>query len=208
MRTALSVYTAALTTAFLLPLPAPGQSLPVEKAAGAPKLYMHYMPWFQTPASQGGTAGGSWGWHWTMNTQNPNGVDSSGKRQVASHYYPKIGPYDSTDPSVLEYHSLLMKYAGIDGALVDWYGVQGANGDVGSLLTASNAFINKMTGVGLGFGVLMEDRFWTTSISNTTPDINKAMANLAYIGSNYINQSNYIKAGPTNSPLLPIFGPI
>jgi hypothetical protein len=31
---------------------------------------------------------------------------------------------------------------------------------------------------------------------------------MSYIGSNYINGPNYIKAGPTNSPLLPIFGPI
>src|SRR5690242_5606191 len=101
MKFALSLCLVPLAAAFFWPLAVSGQSLPVEKAAGAPKLYMHYMPWFQTPASQGGTAGGSWGWHWTMNTQNPNIVDSSGKRQIAAHYYPKIGPYDSTDPSVL-----------------------------------------------------------------------------------------------------------
>lgn len=208
MKTALAINIAALATAFLVPLPAWGVSVPVEKPVGSPKVYMHYMPWFQTPSSLGGTGGSSWGWHWKMNTQNPNVVDASGKRQIAALYYPKIGPYDSTDPDVIEYHSLLMKYSGVDGALVDWYGVQGANGDVGSLLTASNAFINKTSSFGLGFGLVTEDRFWTVSISNTTPDISKAQANMAYAASNYINQPNYIKAGPTNSPLLPIFGPI
>src|SRR4029078_13693585 len=41
-----------------------------------------------------------------------------------------------------------------------------------------------------------------------TQNTKKTTANLAYIGSNYVNQPDYIKAGPTNSPLLPIFGPI
>ena len=45
------------------------------------------------------------------------GLDSAGRREIASHAYPLIGPYDSNDPHVLEYHVLLMKLAGID-----WYG--------------------------------------------------------------------------------------
>ena len=98
-----------------------------------------------------------------MNNQNPNVVDATGKRQIASHYYPMIGPYDSTDPNVLEYHMLLMKYSGVDGVMIDWYGQQGSNGDVGSLLTASNAIVNKTGQFGLGFGVVAEDNFWTSA---------------------------------------------
>ena len=52
-----------------------------------------------------------------VNNRNPNIVDATGKRQIASHYYPKIGPYASSDPDVIEYHLLLMKYAGVDGVL-------------------------------------------------------------------------------------------
>ena len=59
------------------------------------KVYMHYMPWFETPATLGGS---NWGYHWKFNNQNPNIVDAAGKRQIASHYYPKIGPYASSDP--------------------------------------------------------------------------------------------------------------
>src|SRR5207249_2681279 len=64
------------------------------------KVYMHYMPWFEAPENP--VAGGtySWGWHWTMNTKNPNVIDGSGKRQIASHYYPLIGPYSSKDAAV------------------------------------------------------------------------------------------------------------
>lgn len=175
------------------------QSIAVTKT-NPTKVYMHYMPWFQTPSSQGGTGGSQWGWHWRMNTQNPNVVDASGKRQIASHYYPKIGAYDSTDPDVIEYHMLLMKYAGVDGVMIDWYGVQGSNGDVGSLLNASNAIVNETSQFGLGFSVVLEDRF--------ARNIGDEQANIRYLRDNYFNKQNYLKAGPNNSPLLPIFGPI
>jgi hypothetical protein len=173
----------------------------IEKNANSPTLLMHYMPWFQTPSSLGGTGGSQWGWHWKMNTQNPNTiVDASGKRQIASHYYPKIGPYDSTDPDVLEYHLLLMKYSGVDGVMIDWYGVKGSNGDVGSLLTASNALVNKSANFGIDFGVVLEDRF-ATSISDEQTNMN-------YLRDNYFNKPNYIRTGPSNAPLLYNFGPI
>lgn len=181
------------------------QSVAVTKT-NPTKVYMHYMPWFQTPASQGGTDGSSWGIHWTMANENPNVVDATGKRQIASHYYPMIGPYDSNDPNVLEYHMLLMKYSGVDGVLVDWYGQQGANGDVGSLLTASNAIVNKTGQFGLGVGVVAEDHFWTSGL-NGPADINKATANMNYLRDNYFNKSNYITYGASNSPLLMNFGP-
>src|SRR6476469_7351477 len=119
MKTASFIHLAVLSAMLSATLPVWSASVPVEKAADAPKLYMHYMPWFQTPSSLGGTGGSSWGFHWKMNTQNPNIVDASGKRQIASHYYPKIGPYDSTDHDVIEYHLLLMKYSRIDGPMVD-----------------------------------------------------------------------------------------
>ncbi len=93
--------------------------LAVPAAPGTPAktLMVYYMPWYSArPYS------GNWGWHWTMDHFNPDLVNASGERQIASWYYPLIGPYDSSDPAVLEYHVLLMKLAGIDGVIVDWYG--------------------------------------------------------------------------------------
>lgn len=169
------------------------------------KVYMHYMPWFDAPYNLGNN---QWGYHWKMNNRNPNIVDENGKRQIASHYYPKIGPYASSDPDVIEYHLLLMKLSGVDGVMIDWYGVQGANGDVGQLLTNSNALVDRMDNVGLDFGVVLEDRFSTFSINNTTPDINKAKANVAYLKDHYFNNPSYIRIGSGNEPLLGVFGPI
>ena len=168
------------------------------------KVYAHYMPWFETPATLGGN---NWGYHWTFNNRNPNIIDPNGQREIASHYYPLIGPYASSDADVIEYHLLLMKLSGIDGVMIDWYGAQGTNGDVGSLLNNSNAVINKVDDFGLKFGVVMEDRFSTVSSSNMTPDINKGMANMAYLRDHYFNNSSYIRQ-PSRKPLVDVFGPI
>src|SRR3982751_5346275 len=85
--------------------PLAAQTVAVSKTNPMP-VYMHYMPWFQTPETLGGT---TWGWHWTMNNRNPNVIAANGQRQIASRYYPLIGPYDSSNRDVIEYHMLLLK---------------------------------------------------------------------------------------------------
>jgi len=172
------------------------QPVQVTKSYGKP-VFMHYMPWFDTPQY-----GGGWGYHWTMANKNPDVIvdGSTGKRQIASHYYPMIGPYDCQDPDVIEYHLLLMKYAGIDGVLVDWYGSQGTNGDVGSLLTNSNALIDQTDEAGMKFALILEDRF--------SGSISQVQGNIAYARDNYFNRNNYYRHGAGNDPLVGVFGPI
>src|SRR5450432_376259 len=157
------------------------QSVAVPKTNPMP-IYVHYMPWFQTPETLGGS---NWGFHWKMNNKNPNIIGANGQRQIASNYYPLIGPYDSSDPYVIEYHMLLMKLSGIDGVMVDWYGTNGTNGDKTSLLNASNAIVAKAGNFGLKFGVTLEDRF-----ASSTGDVT---ANLNYLAQNYYTQPNYIR---------------
>jgi hypothetical protein len=169
------------------------------------KVYMHYMPWFETPATLGGQ---NWGFHWKMNNRNPNVIDSNGRRQIAAHYYPLIGTYASRDADVIEYHMLLMKYSGVDGVLINWYGVQGANGDIGNLLTSSNAIVERVDDFGLKFGVILEDRFSTVSSSDLTPDLNKGKANMAYLRDHYFNNASYIRQNAGADPLVGVFGPI
>lgn len=134
---------------------------------------MHYMPWFDGPAYPEANRHYTWGWHWTMNNRDPNIINIDGRRQIASHDYPLIGPYASNDPDVIEYHLLLLKFSGIDGVLIDWYGVEGNNNDCESLLKNSNAFIDRLTATGLHFALVVEDRFWST--------IEQAKTNFNYI---------------------------
>ncbi len=159
------------------------------------KVYMHYMTWFETPATIG-----TWGWHWKMNTKNPDIIDDNGHRQIASHYYPLIGPYASRDKDVIEYHLLLMKLSGVDGILIDWYGVQGSNSDIQDLLTSSNSIISYTDDFGMQFGVVLEDRF-----SRSVDDVK---ANFAYLKDNYFTNSEYIRYGSDHAPLVCIFGPV
>ncbi len=157
------------------------------------RVYMHYMPWFETPQT---SDNGKWGLHWTMANQNPDIIDpATGQRQIAAHYYPLIGPYASSDPAVLEYHLLLLKYAGIDGVLVDFYG-NGAN-DLPLILRNTNALVPRTADVGLGFGVVFEDQFAAT--------LADATANMKYVGDHYFPKPNYLQAN--GKPLVLAFGP-
>ena len=116
-----------------------------------PRILAHYMPWYMAkPHSQ------LWGWHWTMGTFDPEG-HTGGRPTIASHYHPLIGPYDSGDPDVLEYHALLMKLAGIDGVVIDWYGtVDHLDYAVNHRNTA--AFVKQAASIGLDFTVCYEDQ--------------------------------------------------
>ena len=159
------------------------------------KVYMHYMPWFETPETIG-----RWGWHWTMNTKNPDKIDGNGQREIASHYYPLIGTYASRDKDVIEYHLLLMKLSGIDGVLINWYGIQGSNKDIKELLESSNAIVSYVDDFGLEFGLIMEDRF--------SRSLKDAKANMGYLKNHYFDNPSYIRYGAGKAPLVGIFGPI
>ena len=94
----------------------------VSSFAAEPRLLVHYMPWYATK-----DVSGAWGWHWTMNHFDPEQKKWDAQRKIASHDYPLIGPYDSGDDHALECHALLMKIAGLDGVVIDWYGTSDLN---------------------------------------------------------------------------------
>ncbi|HEU0125749.1 glycoside hydrolase family 71/99-like protein [Flavobacterium sp.] len=168
------------------------------------KIYMHYMPWFETNES---SADKKWGYHWTMANKNPNNVGANGRREIASYYYPLIGPYHSGDKNVIENHLLLMKYAGIDGVLIDWYGTYDVN-DYRMVKENTDQLIEMLEKVGLEYAIVYEDRF-LTNVVNAGKAISVASAaktDLAYVEKNYFTDANYIKIN--GKPLLMNFGPI
>ncbi len=126
--------------------------VPVPKNFGK-KVYAHMLPWFETPQS---SSNGMWGTHWTMANQNPNVMNASGQRQIASYYSPMIGPYASSDHDVIEYQLLLMKYAGLDGVLIDWPGTVNAY-DYPNNLKNCEAIMALTAAVGLDFAIVYED---------------------------------------------------
>ena len=166
----------------------------------AKKVYVHYMPWFFNLEQDG-----YWGQHWTMTNKDPNNIDITGKREIASHYYPLIGPYSSNDNDVQEYHLLLMKLSGIDGVIFDWYSSRDAN-DYKALKSSTESFIKEIEEVGLEFAIMYEDKtsqYTTTQKEDSS--ITNAVTDLKYIQDTYFTSENYIKIN--DAELLFIFGP-
>jgi hypothetical protein len=171
---------------------------------GAPKPVMvHYMPWFVSQPFSG-----YWGWHWTMNYYNPNLTSSNGEQEIASWYYPMIGPYDSVDPAVLEYHVLLMKLAGIDGVIVDWYGMDNYN-DYAVNNQRTLALFNYIRKAGLKFSLCYEDQTIQQEINGNYITAGGAIAHaqqtMLYVQTNFFTDASFLRLN--NAPVLLNFGP-
>ena len=169
------------------------------------------MPWFETPS----TNQGRWGIHWTMADRNPDLItdEQTGRRQIASHFYPLIGPYASSDPFVIEYQILLMKMAGIDGVLFDFYGTS-AHADYPLILHNVQVMIGKLSTAGLGFAFVYEDQSVRHALdAGVIPDaLRQASADMRWMGSHfktdgYIRLSAQGGLSDSGKPLLMVFGP-
>jgi len=166
------------------------------------KVFVHYMAWFETPATSGT---GQWGQHWTMANENPNTILPNGRRQIASWFYPMIGPYASSDRDVLDYHLLLMKYAGIDGVIVDWYGTHNVL-DYPLVKRNTDSLFSRIPGAGLQFGICYEDQTLGHVKSSANIDtVTAAQQDFTYLQLAYFGSSSYIKIN--GQPLLLCFGP-
>lgn len=169
----------------------------------AQKIFMHYMPWYETPETN---SDNTWGIHWTMANRNPNVIEQ-GKRQIASHFYPLIGPYASSDKDVIEYHLLLMKYAGIDGLMIDWYGVHDVN-DYPLNKRNTEALVGMLEKVGLEFSIVYEDRTLPNVVEQNASSslVAAAQTDMQYLQNEFFSKPFYTKVD--NQPLLLVFGPI
>ena len=171
-------------------------------AAERKLVLAHYMPWYESKA-----VSGQWGWHWTMNKFQPDKV-VQGRRELASHYRPLIGAYDSNDPHALECHALLMKFAGIDGAILDWYGIRKHN-DYAVIHRNSQHFIKHLKRAGLKFAVCYEDQTVKHMVADKilppAQVVPHGQAVMRWLQTNWFRDPAYVKDG--GRPLLLVFGP-
>jgi hypothetical protein len=178
-------------------------SAPLALHGGTKLVMAYYMPWYVAKPHSA-----SWGWHWTMNHFNPDVINASGERQIASWYYPLIGPYDSADPAVLEYHVLLMKLAGIDGVIVDWYGPDNfADYAVNNERTA--ALFKYTRKAGLKFSLCYEDQTVQQEINGgylaASNAVGHAQETMLYLQTNYFTDPSFLRW--SNQPVFLNFGP-
>lgn len=168
--------------------------VPVSKTNQKP-VFVHYMPWFESPefAEYPETSKGNWGVHWTMSNRNPSQIGADGKREIASHYYPLIGPYDNGESDYLEYAVACMKLSGFDGILIDYPGITEVN-DWKLLHDHTNAILPWLEKAGLNFGIVYEDKPLAHALElNIIQDkVVEASRVINYMNENYFSKTNYL----------------
>jgi Glycosyl hydrolase family 99 len=177
---------------------------PSSPAVAASKpIMVYYMPWYVAKPHSS-----NWGWHWTMDHFDPDIINAAGERQIASWYYPLIGPYDSADPVVLEYHVLLMKLAGIEGVIVDWYGRDDYL-DYGGNNERTTALFDWTRKAGLKFSLCYEDQTIRQEINGGFISASNALGHaqqaLLYAQTNFFTDPSYLQWN--RRPVLLNFGP-
>lgn len=198
--TRLDVRAAAIAVAICSAVAGSGSARP-EGTPRRPLILAHYMSWFVAkPASP------VWGWHWTMGGFDPEKVQG-GNRAIASHYAPLIGPYDSGDPAVAEYHFLLMKMAGIDGIIVDWYGLSHLF-DYPVIHRNTAALFPAAARLGLKIGICYEDRTIPRLVDAgklaKRDRVTHARAEIVWLRNNWFVEPSYLRID--GRPVLLSFG--
>jgi acetyl esterase/lipase len=168
-----------------------------------PLVLVHYMPWYSSKE-----VSGAWGWHWTMNHFDPDHVFWNGKREVASHDQPLIGPYDSGDDHALECQVLLMRLSGLQGVIIDWYGT-GSHFDHATNHRNVLKLIPWLKKAGLRYAVCYEDqalaKIERPAGSEPDPVLSQAQNDLLWAEKNWFGDSSYIQQD--GRPILLVFGP-
>jgi hypothetical protein len=185
-----------------------GSSAGDAREAEAPRktLLMHYMPWYQTPEVQG-----YWGGHWAgwKQEHDPAQADERGLPDIRSEFRPLIGTYDSADPDVIECHLLQMKLAGVDGVIVDWYGIADT-ADYPANQRGSVALFDACGDLGMSFAVCYEDRTIQHMENTGVLDPGAVQAHLTetieWLDTNWFGDERYVQIN--GRPLLLNFGPI
>ncbi|MGV3617595.1 MAG: glycoside hydrolase family 71/99-like protein [Fimbriimonas sp.] len=165
-------------------------------------MLAHYMPWYASkPVS------GEWGWHWTMGKLNPD-RKTAGRQEGASHYRPLLGLYDSGDPRVIDCHVLLMKFAGIDGVMVDWYG-NVDHYDYAINHRNTQRMFEAVKRAGLKFSLVYEDQTVPHLIKGgkfkAEDAVEQGRRLLQWVDRNWFRSSAYIKQD--GRPVFLVFGP-
>ncbi|QDU09444.1 hypothetical protein V202x_28190 [Gimesia aquarii] len=169
----------------------------------AKPVLVHYMPWYASkPVS------GEWGWHWTMGRFDPEKIRSNGQREVASHDYPLIGLYDSNDPDALECQVLQMKMAGINGVIVDWYGISDFR-DYGHIHRNTRHLVKFIKQAGLKFAICYEDQTIKHMLENKFISQQDAVTRgkevFKWLDEHWLTDDAYVKL--QGQPILLVFGP-
>jgi hypothetical protein len=139
---------------------------------------------------------------------NPFRKDGSGRPNIASYYLPLTGPYDSSDDALLEYQVTLMKLSGIDGVIVDWYGMEDF-WDYAVLNASTNKLFTYIKKAGLRFAICYEDQTIMHMVDNKHLPVKDVYSHgqdvMHYLEDTWFQDDAYLKV--LGHPVLFTFGP-
>uniref|UniRef100_A0A915E6S2 Glycoprotein endo-alpha-1,2-mannosidase n=1 Tax=Ditylenchus dipsaci TaxID=166011 RepID=A0A915E6S2_9BILA len=81
----------------------------LKETSRPPSVHIFYYPWYGSPEFDNGKY-----YHWIMRPPPTTW-------RCCSNFYPRLGPYSSSDPEVVEQHMKWLSSAGIDVVIVSWY---------------------------------------------------------------------------------------
>jgi len=176
-------------------------SIEPTEAATRPLVMAHYMPWYSSDPAKG-----RYQWHWTMNHFDPT-KQLDGLPQLASKFHPLLGAYDSGDAAVIECHLLTMKLAGIDGIIVDWYGLSD-HSDYAMLHQNTQRLVSQLDRFGMKLIICYEDHTVTALVKANLLDASEKVPHVAteirWMADHWFNKDFYAKF--INDPVLLSFG--
>lgn len=180
-------------------------SVPITKTYNTP-VFVHYMPWFETPEFAEYPKNNGWGLHWTMETKNPETILSNGRRDIASHYYPMIEPYDNGEPDYCEYASVLIKLSGIDGVIFDTP-INSPMYDHPLMHDHTEALIPYLKKAGLKYMFCYEDNSLKFALDNgvISDMVERGKEVMQYTNDKYFSDASYFRLN--NKPVFLNFGP-
>lgn len=175
-----------------------GATLLRAEAPPRPPVLVHAMAWFEADHDTGRL-----GRHWTM------GRGEATAKEAATHDRPLIDPYDSADPWVAEYQALTMKLAGIDGAIIDWYGVDGFP-DYRAIHRGTVRLIAELKKAHLTFAICLEDRAWKRAEDEAGRSRDEALKSAQrswrILAQEWLTDPDYFRVN--GRPQLLVFGPL
>ncbi len=162
-------------------------------AGPAPQVFIHYLPWFavQKSATDPTVVWTAWKRSFPPAIHDPANRRPDGLRDIASIYYPLIGPYSSWSRTVVRYHLKTAKAAGATGFILDWNG-PGTDSDkyIQGLLDEAHA-------LGMKIAIMYEEKsnfVWPDyrDIKSRDQVVPNVVSDLQYLIDHYLHQPAYL----------------
>jgi len=138
--------------------------------------------------------------HWGGYSHNPDVVTTNGYRDIASVHYPIIGPYNSNNKEVIDYHIDIAKKNGIDSFAVDWMGPGNyIDESIDLLLEVAEKYEFK-----IALQYEARTNFDWVSHENRETELQAVQNDLQYVLEKYSQHNSYLHLN--NKPVVCIFG--